>query len=211
MASLLFIMRGFLTVVFAHSAAAKAFQLRTFKLTVSDVLGMLAIPGEGRIADLAAALVLTVEAGLALSFAVGLSPTTTAIAAVSLLSLFGLTSIAARVRSAHIECMCFGPTGSMLGLGTLLRALGLGSVAMAYLFVARHDVSAGFSGGVRQLVPLLALVGAAALIMQWIEIAPSIGTLVRERRSASDEDRSEAMPPDVERRRPSLNESRLTS
>jgi hypothetical protein len=170
MASLEFVMRGFLAVT----------------------LRMVAIPADRRIGNLVATLVIAIEATLALFFAAGLVPTATALAAVSLLSLFGLISVAATLRSARIQCMCFGATGAMLGKGTLLRAAGLGGVAMGYVLLDRYDVAARFPSDIGKMVSLLSLVAAAALLMQWVGMAPSLAALVAERRVAADEDGGEA-------------------
>ena len=149
-------------------------------LNFESFIGTLSLLGVGRrLAPVAAAGLVAVEAGTALVLLAGSHPLAGAAALVCLALGFAFASARAMVRRVRVPCSCFGRGGHPLGPRNLVAAALLGGAALLVL-----------AGGVRPLAPSWPLAGQVALaaalltVLRWLFAAPELAALVRQRHAS---------------------------
>ncbi len=175
MTYLQFVARVLLAAVFLASALGKATNSSEFIRTVRRV---------GIRRRFSAALswgVITCEAVLALSLALGIFPVFAAIGVMLLLLVFLGVSVRAMLRHLNIPCNCFGRATSSLGIQTLKHVLILFIPLAAYFLSLFFVHSLWWPNTFEAATSSLSIVIATILIGRWLLNLEDLVTLIRDR------------------------------
>ena len=159
--------------VLAVAALAKARSFGSFRRTVDTLTPW------RRGVTATAALVVAVEATLAVLLATGVAASAVAAATLALFLGFGALSFWAAHRGIHVRCNCFGAGDRELGEDSLRTSLLLAGAALAYWGLLQRGEPSLSLGE----LPLAALLGIFAVLGgRWLLAAGELAGIVRQRR-----------------------------
>ncbi|HZS75965.1 MAG TPA: MauE/DoxX family redox-associated membrane protein [Ktedonobacteraceae bacterium] len=180
-----FVARFIFAVVFLCASLNKMRNPAAFVQTIQQI-------GFGsQIAKGIAWLVIGYEALLAFLFFFGYYPTIATIAALVLLMSFAVISVRAIQSKQKITCNCFGESKSLLGKGTLTRAVLLGVPVICYYMSARLVGRVWWPANMSELIILCTLVLGIIALAQWVLFLSSFLSLIESRKQK--ERRTEAI------------------
>jgi uncharacterized membrane protein YphA (DoxX/SURF4 family) len=167
-------LRFALAIVLAVAALAKARDFDAFTRTVGAILP------RRRGSSAIAAVVVAIEAALAVLLAVGVLASAVAFAALVLFAGFAAVSLWAMRHELHVNCNCFGKSDRELGKESLATSLLLAAAALVYLALLQREEPSLSLGE----VPLAIGLGiGAVLAARWAFTMGDLAAIVRQRRA----------------------------
>ena len=163
-----------LAIVLAVAALAKARDFDAFTRTVHAILPW------RRGTSAIAAVVVAIEAVLAVLLALGVLASAVAFAALVLFAGFAAVSFWAMRHELHVNCNCFGKSDRELGKESLATSLLLAVAALVYLTLLQREEPSLSLGE----VPLALGLGiGAVLAARWAFTMGDLAAIVRQRRA----------------------------
>lgn len=181
-----FVIRFLLASVFLAGAIGKLRSPRTFAATNREVLALIRRRQNRKLAAASAAVVISYELLISLVLLTGRAPLAAATATIMLLIVFAGVGVVADRREAAIDCHCFGPSMTKLGVRTLGRSLSLIALAASFAVGSRFGDSAWFPSSASAWLSALAAVAGSAIVLAWLwNIDIPIRLIVERRRDAT--------------------------
>ena len=180
-----FVIRFLLASVFLAGAIGKLRSPRTFAATNREVLTLISGRQSRKLAAASAAVVISYELILSLVLLTGHAPLAAATATIMLLVVFAGVGVIADRRQAAIDCHCFGPSMTKLGVRTLGRSVSLIALAAFFAIGSRLGDSAWFPSSASAWLSALGAVLGSAIVLAWLwNIDIPIRLIVERRRDA---------------------------